>query len=39
VEDGEGFKSFKDRGRQEVMPPLPVGNRWVRILRRFYLVN
>jgi len=33
------FKSCKDRGRQEAMPPLLVGNRWLRILRVFYLVN
>jgi hypothetical protein len=33
------FKSFRGRGRQEAMPPLPVGNRWVRILKGCYLVN
>jgi hypothetical protein len=33
------FESFKDRDRQEAMPPLPVGNRCMRILRGFHLVN
>jgi hypothetical protein len=33
------FKSFRGRGRQEAMPPLPVGNRWVRILRGLEVVN
>ena len=33
------FKSFKGWGRQEAMPPLPVGNRWVRVLRGLEVVK
>jgi len=33
------FKSFKGRGGQEAMPPLAVGNRWVRILKALEVVK
>jgi hypothetical protein len=36
---GRVFKSFKGRGRQEAMPPLPVCNRWVRILTGLEVVK
>jgi hypothetical protein len=33
------FKSFRGRGRQEAMPPLPVGNRWVSFLKGLEVVS
>jgi hypothetical protein len=39
VKDWAAFKSFKGGGTQEAMPPLPVFNRWVRILRGLEVVK
>jgi len=35
VEDGEGFKSFKDRGKQEAMPPPSLDIEVLRYFRGF----